>query len=134
MNDTWEYSGTVLVGSGTPRPGQAVNLVLTAIGEVGRAYQIGSSLGTGPTPIGHRLLGLSVDSLLIGSVAGWWPAVFQGYQGMIGSNGQATAAIRIPPAPSLVGATIHSAFVIRNPAAPQGVQAISNTETIQIIP
>ena len=30
--------------------------------------------------------------------------------------------------------TIHSAFVIWNPAAPEGVQAISNTESFKIIP
>jgi hypothetical protein len=134
LNDTWEYSGTVLNASGTPRPGQLVNLVLTAIGEAGRPYQIGSSLGTGPTPIGGRLLGLSVDNLLIVSVGGWWPSVFLGYRGVIGPTGQAAAAIRIPAIPSLVGTTIHSAFVTSNPAAPQGIQAISNTESFRIVP
>ena len=86
-NETWEYAGTTLVATGTPRPGQTVNLTLTAIGEAGRAYLVGSSLGAGPTPIDHRALGLGVDGLLFASVSGVWPMVFQGYRGLIGPNG-----------------------------------------------
>ena len=53
---------------------------------------------------------------------------------MIGPNEQAAAVIAIPPALALVGLTIHSAFVTLNPAAPDGIRAIPNTESCQIVP
>jgi len=133
LNDMWEYPGSVLIPTGLPRPGQTVNLVLIAIGDAGLPYQVGSSLGTGPIPIGGRLLGLSVDNLLVVSVGGGWPSVFLGYRGVIGPTGQAAAAIRIPAVPSLVGTRIHSAFIISSPSAPQGIQAVSNTASFQIV-
>ena len=60
--------------------------------------------------------------------------VFQGYRGLIGPNGQAVAAIWIPPAPALVGTAIHSAFLVLQPAAPSGIRSISNTASFQIAP
>ena len=134
LNDTWEYAGTHLVSSGTPRPGGVMSYKLSAVFDAGRPYQVGSSLGTGPIPLGGLSLGLSLDNLLVVSLAGALPGIFQGYSGVIDSSGQAAAAIRIPPFPALVGTTIHSAFLTVNPAAPQGIRSISNTESFQIVP
>jgi hypothetical protein len=39
-----------------------VDLNLTSMADVDKAYQTVSSLGTGPVPIGTRSLGLSPDS------------------------------------------------------------------------
>lgn len=66
-------------------------------------YGLGSSLGTGPIKIGTRTLGLSVDKLLEVSVGGVLPTIFVGCQGLIGTNGQATAKINLPNIPPLVG-------------------------------
>ncbi|MBN2490910.1 MAG: hypothetical protein JXQ29_08680, partial [Planctomycetes bacterium] len=132
LSDTWEYAATVLVASGAPRPGQLVNFTLSAAFDPGQRYQMGSSLGTGPIALGNLTLGLSGDSLLAASVSGALPGVFQSYAGLLDGNGQAAAALAIPPAPALVGTTIHSAFVTVSPTAPGSLRSISNTESFQI--
>lgn len=132
--DTWEYSATHLVGSGKPQPGGSRNLALYAGLDPGLPYQLGSSLGTGPIALGGLTLGLGPDPILAASLAGVWPGIFQGYRGVIGSNGLAAATIRIPAAPALVGQTIHSAFVTLSPTPPAGVRSVSNTESFQIKP
>ena len=60
-------------------------------------------------------------------MAGAWPGIFQGYQGVIDSRGIATARIRIPNQGALFGLTIHSAFITLNPVVPFGIQSVSNT-------
>ena len=132
-NDTWEhgYAATVTV-SGLPCIGGTVSLGLSAPGDAGRPYQVGSSLGSGPIWIGSRALGLSPDGLLQVAVSGHWPAIFRGYRGILGPAGNAVAAIRIPTFPVLVGSGIHSAFLTLNPGAPQCVQSISNAASFMI--
>ncbi|MBN2490150.1 MAG: hypothetical protein JXQ29_04815 [Planctomycetes bacterium] len=131
-SETWEYAGTALVASGVARRGGTVKLALTALSDAGRSYQVASSLGTGPTAIGYRQLGLSPDGLFVLTVSDRLPAVFQGYRGVIEPGGRAAASIAIPAASALIGLTIHSAFVTLDPAAPDGIQAISTTESFQI--
>ena len=46
-----------------------MNLLLTVVGDVGRSYQVGSSLGAGPFPLAGRTIGLTVDGLLLVSTA-----------------------------------------------------------------
>ena len=121
-----------LVAGGSPRPGGTVTLDITASGSANLAYQLGSSLGTGPTPIGNRSLGLSLDDLLQVSVNGYWPGIFSGYSGLVGTNGKATASIHIPAFPLLVGTRIHSAFLILSSSAPSGVKSISNTASFTV--
>ena len=121
-----------IVAGGSPRPGGTVTLQLIATDDGGRAYQVGSSLGTGPIPLGSRNLGLSPDTLLVLSVSGVLPPVFSSYAGFISSQGVAQAAIHIPNDSSLVGIRIHSAFVTLDLAAPLGVQSISDTASFTI--
>jgi hypothetical protein len=123
---------TLLGGSGTTRPGGTVSLLLTASDDVSLPYQLGSSLGTGPIPIDKRQLGLSPDDLLVVTANDYWPAIFSGYRGVIGANGQARAAIHIPNITALVGVTLHSAFVTISPPAPSGIKSISNTFSFRI--
>ncbi len=117
---------------GSPRPGKTVTLHLTATGDSGLAYQVGSSLGNGPLPVGQRTLGLSPDTMLVLSVSGHLPQLFSGYVGLIAATGQAQAAIHIPNIPPLVGIRIYSAFVTLDPAAPLGIRSISNTAMFTI--
>jgi len=117
----------LLQAAGAPRPGSRMTFTLTASTDHGLPYQLGSSLGTGPIPIDQRSLGLSPDGLLWASISGLWPWIFSGYQGVIDSKGRASAAVDIPIAPALVGVRIHSAFMTLSPAAPSGVQSISDT-------
>jgi hypothetical protein len=123
---------TLLQASGPPRPGGTEILTLTATQDAGLSFQLGSSLGTGPIPIDTRQIDLSPDGLLAVSVGGWWPPVFQGYQGIIDPNGQAQAAIHIPNFPALIGLRLHTAFVTLDPQAPSGIKSISNTFSFTI--
>jgi len=123
---------TLLEGSGAPRPGGTVNLLVTASDDAGLAYQIGTSLGTGPIPIDTRQIHLSADGLLMISVGSWWPTVFASYRGVIDSRGQAQAAIHIPNLSALLGIHLHTAFVTLDPKAPSGIKSISNTFSFPI--
>ena len=123
---------TLIRGSGTPRPGGTVNITLTATDDSGLVYQVGTSFGTGPISIDNRKLDLSSDALLSVTVGGLWPSVFSGYRGVINSQGQGKAAVKIPSLPAMNGVRLHTAFVTLNPSAPSGIKSISNTFSFSI--
>ncbi|MBN2491953.1 MAG: hypothetical protein JXQ29_13990 [Planctomycetes bacterium] len=127
------YSETVLALSGSPTPGGTVDLDLLSTADAGLGYQLGSSFGTGPIPIDTRSLNLSLDALLVLSVGGNLPAVFQNYAGLLDAQGQAKAKLAIPNLPILKGVRIHTAFVTLLATAPSGVAHISNTATFTIL-
>ena len=127
-----KISLTLLTGSGAPQPGGTVTFALTASDDVGLAYQVGTSLGSGPIPIDKRSLGLSLDHVLLASVNSAVPTVFSGYQGMIGAGGRAAAVVRIPDSHAMIGLRIHTAFVTLDPAAPSGIKSISNTFSFSV--
>lgn len=131
-DDTWEYGETHLSASGLPRPGHVMSFVLLAAGDVGRRYQIGSSLSSGPTQVDTVTLGLKPDALFALSLSGELPGVFRRFSGTIDGNGQATAAIGIPQLAALVGTTIHTAFVTVDFVSPLGTRSVSNTESFRI--
>jgi len=121
-----------LTGSGTTNPGGAVDLALSAPADAGLAYQLGTSLGTGPIPIGTRSLDLSPDALLVAGVGGFLPTIFVNYAGVLDKAGQAKAKINIPNSTLLIGVRLHSAFLTLDAMAPQGVRSISSTFTFAI--
>jgi hypothetical protein len=121
-----------ILASGTGRIGTPVTVSLLANDDLGFAYQVGTSLGTGPIPIDTRSLNLSPDGLLFVSTSGFWPGIFSGYRGVIDSKGQAQATINIPNVTVLIGTRLHTAFVTLDPAAPSGVRSISNTDSFTI--
>ena len=127
-----KVSHTLLAGSGLPHPGGTIDFALTASDSAGLTYQLGSSLGRGPIPIGTRMVHLSLDGLLVVSACNVLPAVFSGYRGRIDSKGQARAAIHIPNTPAVIGARIHTAFVTLDPSAPSGIRSISDTSLFSI--
>lgn len=122
----------VITLSGSGKPGTTVNLDLTAPTEPGKPYQVGSSLGTGPIPIGTRQIGLSPDGMLVASVGGLLPSVFVSYTGLLDAAGKGQASLVIPNIPALKGVRVHSAFVTVDGTAPQGISLISPTETLTI--
>jgi len=122
-----------ITGSGAPRPGGTVVLDLTAPADAGLVYQVGSSLGLGPTPIGNRQLNLSLDDLLLVSVSGFFPSLFQKYSGTLDPSGKAQATIKILNDPRLIGNQIHSAFLTLDSKAPQGIKSISRSFTFSIL-
>jgi hypothetical protein len=121
-----------ILASGTGRIGTAVTLSVQANDDPGFAYQVGTSLGTGPIPIDTRSLNLSPDGLLFVSTSGFWPGIFSGYRGVIDAQGQAQATINIPNVTALIGTRLHTAFVSLDPAAPSGIRSISNADSFTI--
>jgi regulation of enolase protein 1 (concanavalin A-like superfamily) len=130
--DFFRIAAVDLQGSGAPRPGGAITLTITATNDAGLAYQVGSSLGTGPIPIDNRDIDLGPDWLLMATVMGYWPAIFSGYRGVIDPKGQAQATINIPNVAMLIGIHLHTAFVTVSPSAPSGIKSISNTFSFTI--
>lgn len=122
-----------LVAAGTGKSGSTIQLSLSSPDDPGLAYALGSSLGTGPIPIGPRLhIGLSLDPLLILSVADALPATFVGYRGVLDGKGDAVAKIRIPSDGRLVGTRIHTAYVVRDRQPGGAIQSVSNTSSFTI--
>jgi hypothetical protein len=124
--------GASITVSGTGRPGTTVTLDLASPSDAGRVYQLASSLGTGPIPIGLRRLNLSPDNLLVITVFNQLPTVFVGYAGTFDTNGKAKASINIPNLPALTGIRVNSAFVTLDAKAPQGIYTISPTAMFSI--
>lgn len=121
-----------LTGSGAARPGGTVTLSLFSPADPGLPYQVGTSLGTGPIPIGTRNLNLSLDNLLLVTVRGVLPMVFKNYAGLLDTSGKAAALIVIPNIPALVGVRLHSAFLTLKAGAPQNIASISGNYSFTI--
>jgi hypothetical protein len=121
-----------LIASGTPRPGLTVGFQLDVATDAGFAYLMGTALGNSGIPIGGgRVVPLSPDLLLSLSLGGSLPTVFQNYAGLLDAQGQARAALALPPVPELAGITLHNAFVTASGA---GIATVSNDEPITIVP
>jgi len=114
------------------RPGETVSLTLTATDDAGRPYQVGSSFGVGPIRIDSRRIGLGSDFLLWASISGQFPDTFVSYAGFVTRHGGASARLKVPVLPVLIGLTIHSAFVTLDTSAPSGIRSISNTFSFSI--
>ena len=131
LNTTWELSlvASIRLFSGKPQIGNTITLELAApTTDAGLAFQVASSFGTGPIPIGTRSLGLSPDSLLWISVSGLAPSIFKNYSGVLDAQGKCSnVTIAIPNYPTLKGIWIYNAFVSLSPTAPQGVSLVSDT-------
>jgi hypothetical protein len=116
-----------LVGSGSGQPGTSIQFSLFATADASLPYQMGSSFGNGPIPLGTRQIELSLDDLLVVSVKGLLPFIFQNYAGVLDAQGQASARLNIPGIPQLTGLRIYTAFVTVSASAPGGVQSISKS-------
>jgi len=122
----------VLTGSGTPRPGNTIDLDILAPADAGLPYQLATSLSTGPIVLGNRQIGLGPDDLLVVSIFGYLPSVFVNYAAILDANGKAKAKINLLNSPALVGLRLHSAFVTLHPSSPFGIRSISNTFSFSV--
>jgi len=118
---------SLLIASGTGKLGTAIDFILKSPADPGLPYQVGTSLGKGPTPIGTRQLGLSLDDLLVVSVGGLLPPVFRSYNGFLDSKGEGTAKLNIINYPLLVGTRLYTAYMTLKGSAPHGIKSISST-------
>ncbi|MBN2490163.1 MAG: SBBP repeat-containing protein [Planctomycetes bacterium] len=125
----------LVVASGVPRPGSTITFSLIATSDAGLPYQVGSSFGLGPIALpGTRWIPLSADGLLQLSVGGTAAHIFGSYSGTLDMQGRGIATLQLPPWPLLIGLRIHTAFVTMSPAAPLGIQSISNPVSFSIVP
>jgi hypothetical protein len=118
--------------SGSTKPGGKVTLDLLSPADASLAYQMGSSLGNGPTPIGSRQLGLTTDDLLVVTTGNLLPSIFVGYTGFLDAGGKAQGAINIPNNSGLIGVRIYSAFVTLDKASAFGIKSISPTKLLTV--
>jgi hypothetical protein len=126
-------SDTLLIASATnPSVGTEVELGLSSPADGGLPYQVGSSLGRGPIPLGNRKIELSPDVLLAVSTSNVLPHIFSAYAGILNPQGRAAAKIQIPRATGLVGIDIFTSFVTIRASAPQSIQSISNVVLIRM--
>jgi len=116
-----------IVGSGSGLPGTTISFTLFSPSDAGLPYQVGSSFGNGPIPIDTRKLELSADALLVLSVGGMLPTVFQGYAGLLDGQGNGAAKLNIPNIPQLKGLRVYTAFLTLKGSAPSGVSSISTS-------
>ncbi|MBN1461528.1 MAG: hypothetical protein JXA57_18520 [Armatimonadetes bacterium] len=126
------YLDVNISGSGSPSIGGTVNLSLLALTDAGLPYQVGTSLGTGPILIGKHDIGLSLDQLLLVTVRGALPSIFQNYSGVLDTTGRGSARIVILNDPQLIGVRLHSAFLTIKSGLPFNVKSISNTFSFTI--
>jgi len=127
------YDETLLAGSGSTAPGSTVDLDLLSTPDGGLPYQLGSSFSSGPIPIDTRKLNLGLDNLLVISVTGMAPQIFEKYTGFLDTSGKAKAKLHIPAWPFLKGVRIYTAFVTLKPGAPSNIAHISNTFMFAIL-
>lgn len=128
------YDDIRIVGSNTPQVGMTETLSLIADPSPGKPYQCASSLGLGPIQVDRRQLNLSPDNMMVASIFGQLPTVFQNYTGVLSARGRGTAQVNIPPFGFLVGIDIHNAFVVLDAGSPSGIEYISTTYTFKIAP
>jgi hypothetical protein len=133
LKTRFTYDSITLTLSGSPQPGGTVNLDMASPGDAGKPYQLASSLGTGPIPLGSRQIGLTPDNLMVITTGGLLPGVFVNFAGLLDAQGNARAQIQIPNLPALKGVRIYNAFVTLDPAAPFGISQISSTVTLSIL-
>lgn len=125
---------TELTGTGSISVGGTHSFTMNSPADAGRNVQMGTSLGAGPTPIGSRSIGLTIDDLLAASVGGTLPTVFVNYTNVLSAAGRASAQLNIPAITALVGIDLHHAFLVFDAGSPQGIKAISNTYSFKIAP
>jgi Tol biopolymer transport system component len=120
--------------SGTPSVGSTVALNLCAPDHAGKVFQIATALGylPGIPVVNSWTLPLNPDPFFYLSML--LPSAFQGYSGVLGATGLASAAIRLPAEPALAGLMLSTAFVAFDPAQPSGIGAISNARRLTIVP
>jgi hypothetical protein len=130
--DDFALFDAVLNTTGTPNVGATVTLNLQGQ-NAGRNYQVACSLSNSPgIAVDTRNIPLTPDAFMLLSLS--LPAVFANFAGVLDANAQGQAQVLIPAVPALAGFSFYAGFVVVNPAAPSGIENISNDERITIVP
>jgi len=132
-DDLWRCRWVGLSHENPPRVGRAFLLHARHPQYAGRTCQFGMALSSTPgIPIpGVGTVPLNPDALLLLSTSGQAPQVFQRFQSVLDSNGEATATIDLPPDPALAGLAFSTGAVF---VGPGGIEFITNGVDLRIIP
>ncbi|MBK6942921.1 MAG: hypothetical protein IPH13_22340 [Planctomycetes bacterium] len=125
---------TTLVATTSPQLGTDLVLAGSSPGNDGRAYFCGFAFGASPgiTLSQGTIVPLNVDPLLFASLDSGSP-LFDDQFGVLTACA-ATTRFHLPPIPAAAGLSITSALVVFEPAAPDGIEAISAPLTMTLNP
>jgi hypothetical protein len=127
-------AGLILSRVADVAPGGEFALELYDPENAGRAYLAAASLASTPgfaLPDG-RTVPLVVDGLFYASLLGG-PPTFVQFLGTLDGSGAASAAVRLPAVPELVGFACHVAALVLDGAAPSGVARVSNPARLLVL-
>ena len=114
--------------------GGSVTWSVRSSGDAGRIYLLGSSNTAGITAVDQRFLRVGNDELLILSMSGAMPTVFQNYSGTLDAGGRATATLSVPAIPALAGIDLYTTFAVIDFNAPRPVVGMANAVAVKIVP
>jgi Tol biopolymer transport system component len=125
------YASGILNPSG---PGGTIAVQLESPQDAYSTYVAGCALGytTGVPIASQRLVPLDPDALLAASLDPSYSTSFVGFSGALDASGIAIALLVVPPNPALSGLTFYTAFVVVDPAAPDGIARVSNAMRVMI--
>jgi serine protease len=125
--------GGHLSSDGQAWPGRIVPLDLVDIDSPGKTYWAAASFANAPGIVlaDKRVIPLDPDPLFFLSLSGL-TTLFADFQGTLDAAGYAVARLEILNAPFTIGLTIHTAFVVLEPASPTGVGTISNPWPVKV--
>lgn len=106
-----QYPTARITASGAPNPGETIRFDLYAPEGRGRHFQLATALGPGPTCWGGHRIPLAIDPLLVLSISGRAPRIFEGYAGTFDAHGVAVAKLHLPRDRAMVGVRLYTAFV-----------------------
>ena len=70
---------------------------------------------------------------MVATANNFLPTLFSNFQGSLDNLGEARARIKILNNAQLIGLRINTAYIVLHPAAPFGINTISNTFTFSIL-
>ena len=100
-------------------------------------FVLGSLSGTLPgTPVGGEVMPLNIDGYTNFTLSHPNSALLPGSFNGLNKFGSGTATFNVPPAilGAFVGLTLHHAFIVLDPADPDGVRMVSNAVKVDLVP
>lgn len=116
-----------------PATGTTLAIDLHSPSDANKPYVLAASFSNAGIPAGaSRRIPLFPDPIFAITVGNQLPSLFQRYSGVLDANGRASAGLRIFNNPSLVGITLHHAFIVPEAGQPNGIGTISNPLAVTI--
>ena len=122
-----------LILAGASSIGSTQTIDIASPDEPMTGYAVGLSGGNTGIEIDTRTIPLRDDHVLRLTLQSSLPSLVD-FTGILDAQGCASARLRIPNEPSIVGQTLWAAFVTLDPMAPSGISQISSSTSFTIAP